>query len=236
MKVLLREGPVLVVLGEARHGFRGFDARREGDVRALAAAAGFDGMVRSAEQVHGTRILGPSDTGCGDAFLVGPGEAALVRHADCWPVVVCDPRRARAVVAHCGWRGAAGHLAAAAVDTLLAEGSARSDLHAVVGPGIGPSSFETGEEVASRFPADVRSRSSWGTLSVDLGAFLRRELADSGVLPHRIRMDPRDSFTDPELHSHRRDRAHAGRMACLCLVQRFVSFPTSSPFPPKEAP
>lgn len=236
MKVLLREGPLLVVLGEARHGFRTFDARREEDVRALAAAAGFAGQVRAAEQVHGTRILGSSDTGCGDAFLVGSGEAALVRHADCWPVVVGDPVRARAVVAHCGWRGAAGHLAAASVETLLAEGSRRSDLHAVVGPGIGPSSFETGEDVASQFPPAFRSKTSWGTLSVDLGAFLRDELVQSGVLPSRIRTDRRDTFRDPSLHSHRRDRAHAGRMACLCLVQRFVSFPTSSPFPTKEAP
>ena len=222
MKVLLREGPLLVVLGEARHGFRPFDARRPDDVRALAASIGFAGDVRSAEQVHGTRILGPSDTGCGDAFVVGPDEAALVRHADCWPVVVGDPRRARAVVAHCGWRGAAGHLASASVRTLLAEGSRRSDLHAVVGPGIGPSSFETGEDVASRFPDAARARTSWGTRSVDLGAFLRQDLIEAGVLPHRIRMDRRDTFTDTTLHSHRRDQGHAGRMGCLCLVQRLV--------------
>lgn len=222
MKVLLREGPLLVVLGEARHEFRTFDARLESDVRTLAGAVGFTGGVRSAEQVHGTRILGSSDTGCGDAFLVGPGEAALVRHADCWPVVVGDPRRARAVVAHCGWRGAAGHLAAASVRTLLSEGSRRSDLHAVVGPGIGPSSFETGEDVASCFPTDCRTRTSWGTLSVDLGAFLRQDLIAAGVIPHRIRMDRRDSFTDTSLHSHRRDHGHAGRMGCLCLVQRLV--------------
>lgn len=222
MKVLLREGPILVVLGETRHAFHRFDARVPCDVRALAESAGFAGEVRSAEQVHGVRILGPGDAGCGDALVVGEGQAALVRHADCWPVVVCDPRRARAVVAHCGWRGAAGHLAAASVRTLLEEGSLRSDLHAVAGPGIGPASFETGEDVASRFPAAFRSRTSWGKLSVDLGAFLRDELVQAGVLPSRIRLDRRDSFTDPSLHSHRRDHGHAGRMACLCLVQTLV--------------
>lgn len=236
MKVLLREGPILVVLGEARHDVHRFDAREPGDVRALARSVGFHGPVRAAEQVHGVRILGPRDEGCGDAFLVGPGEAALVRHADCWPVVVCDPVRARAVVAHCGWRGAAGHLAAASVRTLLDEGSRRSDLHAVAGPGIGPESFETGEDVASQFPATFRTRTSWGTRSVDLGAFLQAELVQSGVLPSRIRLDRRDSFTDLALHSHRRDRGHAGRMACLCLVQTVVSFPQSSDPHQRKAP
>lgn len=219
MTVLLELAGVRVALGEARHRFRRFDGRDDADVARLAADLGWTGSVRSAEQVHGIRILDAGDTGCGDAFLVGPGDAALVRHADCWPVVVADPARRRAVVAHCGWRGAAGRLAARSVQRLLSEGSRRSDLHAVLGPGIGPSSFEVGPEVADAFSRVFQSATSWGTRSVDLGAHLVADLVDAGVLRGRIRLDRRDTFTDPDLHSFRRDGAHAGRMACLCIVQ-----------------
>jgi len=218
LTVLLDLGVVRVALGEARHRFRRFEARDEADVARLSAASGWTGSVRSAEQVHGVRILEAGDAGCGDAFLVGSGEAALVRHADCWPVVVADPARRRAVVAHCGWRGAAGGLAARSVARLLAEGSRRSDLHAVLGPGIGPASFEVGPEVAEAFSRAFHSTTSWGTRSVDLGAHLVADLRDAGVLPGRIRVDRRDTFADPDLHSFRRDGAHAGRMACLCIV------------------
>jgi len=221
VRILFEQGGILVAVGEARHRFRRFDARDSVLLGALAEDCGWTESVQTAEQVHGTRILERGDAGCGDAFLIGSGEAAAIRHADCFPVVVLDPARSRAVVAHCGWRGAAGHLAALAVERLLAEGSARSDLHAVVGPGIGPASFEVGDEAAGAFPAAFHSRSSRGTRAVDLAAFLCAELCASGVLPSRIRVDRRDTMTTPELHSFRRDGAHAGRMACLCIVRRF---------------
>jgi len=219
VRILLHAGPVLVALGEATHRGSAFDARREDDLRALADDCCWTGPVRVAEQVHGVRILGPGDEGCGDAFLVGPAEAAAVRIADCWPVVVADPVRARAVVAHCGWRGAAGGLAGASVRRLLEEGSRSADLVACVGPGIRAGSFEVGPEVASAFPETVHATTAWGTRSVDLDAFLRADLVAAGVRPSAVACDRRDTFRDPDLHSHRRDAAHAGRMACLCIVR-----------------
>lgn len=222
MRGLLEAGPVTVVLGESAHEGRPFDARDPAMLRALARSAGWTGFVKTAEQVHGTRILSSCDEGTGDAFLLRAGEAAAVRHADCWPVVVADPVAARAVVAHCGWRGAAGGLAGDSVRALLALGSDPGDLLAVCGPGIGAASFEVGVDVAAAFPVECRSATRQGTLSVDLGAFLARDLAAAGVDPSRIRVDARDTMTDPGLHSHRRDGAHAGRMACLCIVRQVV--------------
>ena len=220
--ILLEVGPVLVALGEVVRNGRPFDARDEESVARLAADCGWTESVRSAEQVHGNRILRRGDSGPGDAFLLERGDAAIVRIADCWPVVVADPVAGRAVVAHCGWRGAAAGLAGASVRALLAAGSRPDDLHAVCGPGISADSFEVGEDVARAFPSRFHARTRQGTLSVDLGAFLRADLEDAGVPAGRIRTDSRDTMTDPSLHSYRRDGAHAGRMACLCIVREVV--------------
>jgi hypothetical protein len=236
MKILLRTGSVLVVLGEATHRGLPFDARREADLRSLAEDAGWTGSVRTAEQVHGVRILAAGDAGCGDAFLLGRGEAAAVRIADCWPVVVADPVRARAVVAHCGWRGAAGGLAGSSVRRLLEEGSRPSDLVACIGPGIQRASFEVGAETAAAFPESVHGSTSWGTRSVDLGRFLVGDLAAAGVPEGAIAWDSRDTYRDPDLHSHRRDAAHAGRMACLCIVHEVGTITHEAPSHPKDPP
>lgn len=221
-RIQLEEGTVLVALGQAVLDGRPFDARDEDAVARLAAGCGWTESVRSAEQVHGDRILRRGDSGPGDAFLLERGEAAVVRIADCWPVVVADPVVGRAVVAHCGWRGAAAGLAGASARALVAEGSRPGDLHAVCGPGISADSFEVGEEVARAFPSRFHARTRQGTLSVDLGAFLRADLENAGVPAWRIRTDSRDTMTDRSLHSFRRDGAHAGRMACLCIVREVV--------------
>jgi copper oxidase (laccase) domain-containing protein len=236
VKILLQAGPVLVVLGEATHRDLRFDARNELDLQALAEDSGWTGSVRVAEQVHGVRILSAGDDGCGDAFLLGQDEAAAVRIADCWPVVVADPSRARAVVAHCGWRGAAGGLAGASVRRLLQEGSRPDDLVACIGPGIQVASFEVGPEVAAAFPESVHGSTAWGTPSVDLERFLAAQLNAAGVPDSAIVRDHRDSFLDPDLHSHRRDAAHAGRMACLCIVRKVGTISLEDRFHPKEHP
>ena len=47
---------------------------------------------------------------------------------------------------------------------------------AAVGPGINPCCFEVGSEVAEVFPGSV-AETSWGTVSIDLPAVARRDLA-----------------------------------------------------------
>lgn len=216
---LLARGPVRAVVAGARLESRRFEARSPGEIERLLRTVSWEGPRPSqAEQVHADRIRLPGESGSADAFLVRAGEAAFVRHADCFPVVVADPVRAEAVVAHCGWKGTRLGLAGAAVRLLRERGSRRGDLLAAIGPGIGPSSFEVGPEVLAAFPPHSRSRTSWGTPSIDLPYYLRNDLLAAGLLPAAVSTLPLDTFPDPSLHSHRRDGAHAGRMACLCMI------------------
>lgn len=218
MKELLRIGGIRVVVFEAFLDESPWDARKPADIERALKTLDWTGPLRDAVQVHADRILEPGETGDADGFLLGAGEAALVRHADCLPVCIADPVRSRAVLLHCGWKGCALSLAAKGVRRLLEEGSSSADLHACIGPGIGPADFEVGPEVLARFPANVHARTSRGTPSVDLPGFLRAQLEEIGIQRTRITCDPRSTLGDLGLHSHRRAGALAGRMATLCLV------------------
>lgn len=194
-----------------------FDALAPDSVATLSRWSGCR-VLRQARQMHGDDIDLDGTLDACDAFLVRPGEAALVRHADCFPVVVADPVARLAVVAHCGWKGVQLELASKSVRLLRSLGSDATDLSAAVGPGIGPASFEVGPEVLAQFPSRFHASTSWNTPSVDLPSCLRDQLERCGVRPERIRISPSDTFVDSGWHSFRRDRELSGRNATLCIV------------------
>jgi polyphenol oxidase len=204
-----------------------FDARDNRDVERACQALGLVGTLRQAVQEHGILIDENGTSEACDAFLLKPGEAALVRHADCFPVVVADPVRSRSILAHCGWRGTAAGLAGDCARRLLGEGSNPGDLVAAIGAGIGATSFEVGPEVLKTFPDRFHGRTSWGTSSVDLVGFLRHDLELAGV--QDIQVHSPDTFTDPQWHSFRRDGEHSGRNATICIVVPASSQPGEPP-------
>ncbi len=210
---LLREGAIRTVCAG-----KPFDATRSEDLAHLSSALGLANAPRQATQIHGDAIDLDGSLGSCDAFLVRAGQAALVRHADCYPVVVASPAMALAVVAHCGWKGVAMDLAGQAARLLVSRGAPASDLYAAIGPGIGPDSFEVGPEVLERFEVAFHRHTRWGTPSVDLPAVLSRQLQDAGVAANRVQDCGIDTFTDPKFHSHRRENGTAGRNATVCIV------------------
>lgn len=83
-----------------------------------------------------------------------PGVAISVRTADCIPVLLYDPVHKAVAAVHDGWRGTVHHLSRKVVDFMHERyGTEASDLKAVIGPGIGPESFQVGQEVADAFAA-----------------------------------------------------------------------------------
>ena len=203
-----------------------FDARETRDVSRLARRLGWDAPPRQAVQEHGTGI-DPDGTspGC-DAFLLGPATCALVRHADCFPVVVADPAGNRAVLAHCGWRGTLAGLAGLGVRRLVDSGSRPEDIVAAIGAGIGAESFEVGPEVLQRFPSRFHAKTVRGTPSIDLASFLREDLLEAGASAVEIRAP--DTFAQADWHSYRRDGGHSGRNATICIVEASESQPGES--------
>jgi hypothetical protein len=172
-------------------------------------------------QVHGSAVLEEVPAG-GCRRTVGEGDALVsrragqvvaVRVADCVPLLLAAGRSVAAV--HAGWRGLAAGVIEAAV-TALRDGT-REPVVAAIGPCAGPG-YEVGPEVVQalqRRGAGAESlRAGRGDRSfVDLRRVAERQLEAVGV--RSVDQVPGDTLVDPDLWSHRRGGAQAGRAAGL---------------------
>jgi YfiH family protein len=201
----------------------------------LAAAGESPATVLAARQIHGAAVLGPEalDGVAPDALLPGAlpagdvlvsasaGVVLTIRTADCVPVLLVA-ERARAVAAvHAGWRGLLAGALAAAVAALQTRYDARpGELEAAIGPAIGGCCYEFGAEPWGALRASFGSaaHSVWrpgpdptrGHL--DLRELTRLALEQAGVRPAAVTLvGPCTAESPAELHSYRRDGAHAGR-------------------------
>ncbi|CAA0124025.1 Polyphenol oxidase [BD1-7 clade bacterium] len=116
-------------------------------------------------QVHGTSVVEASatnpqylsqpDAPTADACWADkPYQVCTVMTADCLPVLICDETATVAAAIHAGWRG----LAAGVIENTLAAIKRRHpelNLMAWLGPAIGPSAFEVGEDVRQAFVTDT---------------------------------------------------------------------------------
>lgn len=175
-------------------------------------------------QVHGTAVAraGSAAPGCtADAAVsVRPGAVCAVLTADCLPVLLCDRAGTRVGAAHAGWRGLAAGVLEAAVEALEAP---RGELMAWLGPAIGPSSFEVGDEVRTAFmardsrAAEAFSAKGGGKWRCDLYLLARQRLAAAGV--REVRGGGWDTAADAgRFYSYRRD-GRTGRMATLIWLR-----------------
>ncbi|RQR51070.1 peptidoglycan editing factor PgeF [Burkholderia sp. Bp9140] len=207
----------------------------ENRARLLALA----GQSRAAwlEQVHGARIVRADEV-----IEAAPGAAAapvqadasvtdradavcVVMVADCLPVLLCDAQGRAVGAAHAGWRGlAAGIVEQTAARVAALAGGATDELHAYLGPAIGPRAFEVGADVREAFldtaaqsehdetrQAFVAMDGAPGKFLADLYALARLRLARAGVA--HVSGGTACTVTEhARFYSYRRDRV-TGRMA-----------------------
>lgn len=90
----------------------------------------------------------------GDAVVtLTPGVLCGALAADCAPILLADPDARIVAAVHAGWRGALGGVAEAAVEAMSGLGAEPGRIVAVVGPCIGPMSYEVGQEFRAAFEA-----------------------------------------------------------------------------------
>ncbi|MCL3836757.1 polyphenol oxidase family protein [Aeromicrobium duanguangcaii] len=208
-------------VGHARFGFT--DARTDlgrgpaadgsvvAGVEALAAALG--GRPALMRQVHGAEVAvaeAGAPTPQADALIVDrPGVVAIVRVADCTPVVVVDPDRPLAAVVHAGRVGMAAGVVAATVDELRRRGAER--LEAWVGPRACGQCYEVPEQMADDVAAvepAARATTRRGTPGLDIGAAVIAQLQRADVVVHDL---GGCTIEDDTFWSHRRQGDAAGR-------------------------
>ena len=132
-----------------------------------------------------------------------PGVALFATFADCYPIVLWDPKRRCAALAHAGWRGTLAGVGPAAVRAMQDEyGSDPNLIVAGLGPGICGRCYEVGEEVASQFDPRFVSAGPGAGFLLDLAAANRTQLEDAGVRQvHRLDLCTKETTFLP---SHRR--------------------------------
>lgn len=176
-----------------------------------------DGMA-SLRQIHSGLCLAVSEPGCagdGDGLVTAaPGLALSIRTADCYPILLADPRTRSVAAVHAGWRGTAAGIVREAL-SLMRElyGVEPRGVVAAIGPGIGGCCYEVGEEVARRFGLDRAGR-------VDLASANRQTLIDAGVPAPQIESLALCTFCDSRFYSFRREKDKAGRMISFIRVKR----------------
>lgn len=169
----------------------------EANYRRLAAALDMPrDRFTTTWQVHGVHVARATAENAGgmidkaDAIITDRPDLPLTqRYADCTPLIVYDPRRHAAGLAHAGWRGAVAGMATTLVQAMTAAyGSDPADLVGVIGPAIGPCCYEVGPEVIEKveqaFPASaalLRPPANGGSPHLDLWAANRWQLEQAGV-------------------------------------------------------
>ena len=185
-------------------------------------------------QVHGSRVAIVDRPGMTreelegyDAFITAlSGVAIGVRTADCVPVLLYDPARRVVAAIHAGWKGTVLHISHGAIAAMAQAFSCRpEDMKAVIGPAIGPDSFQVGEEVAEKFrDAGFPMDDIWsfhgngdgtpmsGGHHIDLIKANRWLLEQTGISDGNILVTGIDTYTTGAFFSARRESVHCGRI------------------------
>jgi polyphenol oxidase len=150
-----------------------------------------------------------------------PGIALMMRFADCVPVLLHDPVRKVIGIAHAGWKGTILGTGRIAVEAMQSQfGSKPGDIHAAIGPSIGPDHYEVGRDVVMQVrQAFEKSASSLivnhaGVVHFDLWAANRLVLGEAGVRQIELAGLCTACHTE-DWYSHRAEHGRTGRFGAI---------------------
>ena len=172
------------------------------------------------KQIHGIAVVNAKksqeSTEADAAFSWQQGVVCVVMTADCLPVLFCDRAGTVVAAAHAGWRGLVGGVLESTIHEMAVPAG---ELLAWLGPAIGPSAFEVGDEVRAAFVADDPGAvgafvpHAPGKWLADIYELARRRLRRAGV--EAIYGGDLCTVSDPDrFFSYRRDGV-TGRQATL---------------------
>lgn len=140
--------------------------------------------------------------------------------ADCLPLLICDQNANCVAAVHAGWKGLLGGIIEETLKALKIPGE---DLLVWLGPAIGASVYEVGEEVREKFIAhDSNAEIAFHALSkdkylMDIYSLARQRLAHQNIT--RVYGGEFCTLTQKDkFFSYRRDK-ETGRMASLIWIE-----------------
>ena len=139
-----------------------------------------------------------------------PNVCVCVKTADCIPVLLWDDYTQVVSAVHAGWKGTQKRIVESNIEVLKYTYSTQTtNLHAIIGPGIGVDSFEVGDEVyeqfaqagfpmeklARRYPLMNNQNNTDETRwHIDLWECNRLQLIEKGVRPENIYVSGIDTY------------------------------------------
>jgi YfiH family protein len=184
-------------------------------------------QVHSADVVFAEAPRSPAaDHHKADIILTNRPEVTLyMRFADCVPILLHDPQKSVAGIAHAGWLGTIRGASTSAVQAMTQQyGSLPGNIIAAIGPSIGVDHYEVGPEVISQVQqafgpdADRLIEIRDGKTYFDLWAANRLQLENSGV----VQIETAGLCTACHLEdwfSHRAEKGRTGRFGALIALQ-----------------
>ncbi len=176
------------------------------------------------KQVHSINVVSShSTTNCSaDAVYTNQiNQVCAVMTADCLPVLFCNRQATWVAAAHAGWRGLANGILE---NTIQAANIPPGDILAWLGPAIGPTAFEVGNDVRDAFiqtlpqAGEAFKSSKNGHWLANLYLLAKQRLQKQGVM--EISGGDFCTYTDEQrFYSYRRDKV-TGRMASLIWLSQ----------------
>lgn len=176
------------------------------------------------KQVHGDRVVHTSPhtidfSNEADSHYSSEKKLGLcVSTADCGPVLILSSNPFWIASIHAGWRGVEKRIVPKTISVLLRNGCLADQLRILVGPHIQKPSFEVGNDVRDLLLKSFQGEKDlvWEAVSgqksrVDLQQILKFQLSESGINLENCFFEMKDTVTDPDYHSYRRDRDNSGR-------------------------
>jgi len=183
-------------------------------------------------QVHGVNVVvaeapRPSNMAHLEADVIltsTPGITLMMRFADCVPILLHDPKRKAIGIVHAGWVGTVRGTAGIAVEAMQTHfGSDPVDIHAAIGPSIGPDHYEIGSDVAVQVhqafkgqAANLLSKRN-GTTYFDLWSANRLSLEQVGVKQIELAGLCTACHTE-DWYSHRAEKGRTGRFGVIIAL------------------
>jgi YfiH family protein len=205
-----------------------------------------DRIVR-AHLANGTNVarVGEEDAGRGvtrdPGFLQGvdaiytnqPNLYISLTTADCFPLILHDPKNQAVGIAHCGWRGIVGRLDQKLMTAMAKDlGTKPSDVLAVIGPGIRECCYRQHDDGLRNAFAEYKDLSLIrehpdGTYNIDIALALRANLNNLGIT--EVVDTKLCTGCRPEFYSARKEGFQTGRMLNLAALKgRTISVPNGT--------
>lgn len=202
-----------------------FSAVAENRRRAVAQMGLPPPVLLTLHQIHSATVVpiaagdilwSENDRPRADAMVTDRPDVALgVLTADCGPILLADSEAGVIGAAHSGWKGSLDDIGTATVTAMEGLGALRERIVAVLGPCIGPESYEVGPEFPDRF---LERDPAWARFFTpaarpqhflfDLPAFILDRLKTLGLAT--VTALGCDTYSDPDRFYSYRRATHRG--------------------------